>query len=139
MKYVSLLSIFCLLLLANTCKKVTTMESQLLHKVWLHSFEEDEGDILTYRPNSYEFPPSRGRTGFSLEEGGVIKEFNIAPTDGLEERIGHWKMINTKQILVTLQEKKHHEERYYLEILSLKDNVLKLRKLPFTKEESDSN
>ncbi len=132
MKYTSLLCIICLMLLSNTCKKNKTFESQLLQNTWLHSFEEDQGDILTYRPNSYEFPPSRGRTGFDLEEGGVIKEYNIAPTDGLEERIGQWEYKNDKQVLVTLKGNGQPDERYLLEIISLEDDVLKLRKLPVT-------
>lgn len=130
MKYASLLSVLCLLLLANTCKKNEPFGSQLLHKTWLHSFEEDQGDILTYRPNSYEFPPSRGRTGFALEEGGIIKEYNIAPTDGLEERIGRWEYADNKQLLVTLKGNGEPEERYFLKILSLEDEVLKVRKQP---------
>lgn len=130
MKYTSLLCVLCILLLANTCKKKDTFESQLLQKTWLHSFEEDQGDILTYRPNTYEFPPSRGRTGFALEEGGLIKEYNIAPTDGLEERIGYWEYTDNRQVLVTLKSNNQPEERYLLEILSLQDEVLKLRKQP---------
>lgn len=134
MKYASLLCVLCLLLLANTCKKNEKLESQLLQKVWLHSYEEDQGDILTYRPNTYEFPPSRGRTGFALEEGGVIKEYNIAPTDGLEERIGYWEYTNKKQVLVTFTTENQPEERYLLDILSLEDEVLKLRKQPVPAE-----
>lgn len=132
MKYASLLCVLSLLLLANTCRKKETFESRLLHRTWLHSFEEDQADILTYRPNDYDFPPSRGRTGFLLEENGVIKEYNIAPTDGLEEKIGHWEFTSDKQVLVTFSEHDQPEERYIIEIISLKDNVLKLRKEPAT-------
>ena len=133
MKYASLLCILCLLLLANTCKKTESFESQLLQKTWLHSFEEDQSDILTYRPNDYDFPPSRGRTGFLLEKGNIIKEYNIAPTDGLEERIGRWEYTEDKQILVTFRNNKKPDDRFLIEIVSLKDNVLKLKKQPAVK------
>lgn len=133
MKHTVLLCVLTLLLLASTCKKKETFESQLLHKTWLHSFEEDQGDVLTYRPNTYDFPPSRGRTGFSLEEGGVIKQYNIAPTDGLEEQIGQWAFTDDKEIMVTITGDGQPEEAYAIEILSLQNNVLKLKKLPSTK------
>lgn len=133
MKYTSLLCMLCmlcLLLLANTCKKTETLESKLLNKTWLHSYEEDQSDILTFRPNTYDFPPSRGRTGFSLEEGGIIKQYNIAPTDGLEERIGYWEYTNGKQVIVTMKGNGRPEERFLIDVLSLEDEVLKLRKQP---------
>lgn len=134
MKYASLLCILCFLLLANTCKKKETFESQLLRKTWLHSFEEDQSDIITYRPNTYDFPPSRGRTGFALEEGGIIKQYNIAPTDGLVEQIGKWEFTDNREILVTIPGNGKPDERYTIEIISLKDEVLKLRKLPAPEE-----
>jgi len=138
MKYASLLCVLSLLLLANTCRKNETFESQLLQRTWLHSFEEDQADVLTYRPNNYDFPPSRGRTGFLLEKGGIIKEYNIAPTDGLEERIGHWEFTDNKQILVTFKTDDQPEERYIIDVISLKDNMLKLRKEPATETEAEN-
>lgn len=126
MKQVSLLCILCLLLLANTCRKKA--ESELLGQTWLHSYEEDEGDILVYRPNSYDFPPSRGRTGFALEREGVARQYVIAPTDGLEEQIGLWEYGDKNTVKVHIQGNGHPEQRYSLEIVSLKDGVLKLRR-----------
>lgn len=127
MKYASLLCLLCLLFLANTCKK-NTIETKLVGKTWLHSFEEDEGDITVYRPNTYDFPPSRGRTGFALEEGGVLKQYDIAPTDGLEEHLGKWEQEDKDKILVQFEGNGQPAQNYIIEIVSLKDDVLKIRK-----------
>ena len=37
-----------------------------MFKHWTHSREEDSEGIKVYRPNEYNFPPSRGREGFEL-------------------------------------------------------------------------
>jgi hypothetical protein len=132
MKHASLLCFLCLLLLANTCRKKA--ETELLGQTWLHSYEEDEGDTQVYRPNTFDFPPSRGRTGFALEREGVFKQYVIAPADGLEEQLGLWEYKDNNTILVHIQGNGHPEQHYRLEIVSLKDNVLKVKKTPDVKE-----
>ncbi len=103
-------------------------------KTWLHSFEEDEGDITVYRPNTYDFAPSRGRTGFALEPDNVIKQYEIAPTDGLEERPGKWTLGEKNTINVHINGNGSPEENYSLEIVSLKNDVLKIRKKQASKK-----
>jgi hypothetical protein len=132
MKYASFLFLLCLVFLASTCKK-QTLESELTGKTWLHSYEEDEEDVLAYRPNSFDFPPSRGRTGFLLEKNGVIKQYDIAPTDGLEEHIGQWEIINKDNVKVNIKGNGQPEQQYTIEIVSFKDNLLKLKRTPITK------
>ncbi|QCR25202.1 hypothetical protein [Pontibacter sp. SGAir0037] len=130
MKYTSLLCILGLFLLAVTCKK-SKLESELLQKTWLHSYEEDQGDIMTFRPNTFDFPPSRGRTGFTMEKDGIIRQYEIAPADGLEEVTGHWELEGQDTILVKFdREEQSPEQDYRIKILSLKDQVLKIRRLP---------
>ena len=130
MKNTSLLCILCLLLLAATCKKQEKLESELLGKTWLHSFEEDEGDVRVYRPNSYDFPASRGRTGFALEQGGVLKRYAIAPTDGLEEHRGQWEFLDDKVVHIKVKGDSTVVENFTIQILSLKNNVLKVKRQP---------
>src|SRR5690242_6845650 len=89
LKYFPGFLLLCLLLMAGTCKKKSTKETlamtnALVGKTWLHSHEDDRGDTIVYRPNSYDFPRSRGRTGFMLEADGSVRQYIIAPTDGLE-------------------------------------------------------
>ena len=126
-KYASLLCLLCLTLVATTCKK-NSVESELVGKTWLHSYEEDEGDVTVYRPNTFDFPPSRGRTGFTLEEGGVIKQYDIAPTDGLEEHLGNWSFEGKEEIQVRFEGNGKPAQSYTIKIVSLKDNVLKVKK-----------
>ncbi|WP_242923013.1 hypothetical protein [Pontibacter liquoris] len=134
MKHASLLCILCLLLLANTCKKGDTLQAGLMDRIWLHSFEEDQGDTSVYRPNTYDFPPSRGRTGFSLEPGGLVKRYEIAPTDGLEEHEGTWQLKGKHLVEVHMNESDVLPQDYTLEIVSLEKNVLKVRRNPGPEE-----
>jgi hypothetical protein len=130
MKNASLLCILCLLLLANTCKKTDKVRAALLDKTWLHSFEEDQGDTMAYRPNTYDFPPSRGRTGFALEADSVFRQYEIAPTDGLEEHVGTWIYDEENTISVHIPGNGNPAQNYKLEIISLKDGLLRVRRSP---------
>ncbi|WP_299825258.1 hypothetical protein [uncultured Pontibacter sp.] len=134
MKYASLLCLLCLLFMANTCKR-NKLESELIGKTWLHSYEEDEGDITVYRPNTFDFPPSRGRTGFALEKEGVLKQYDIAPTDGLEEHLGKWTREDKDKIRVQFEGNEQQEQGYLIEVVSLKNDVLKIKKTAADKEE----
>lgn len=130
MKYATLLCLLSLVLLAATCRKSDKLAAELVDKTWLHSYEEDAGDTVVYRQNTYEFPPSRGRTGFTLESGGVIKRYEIAPTDGLEEQVGEWEQVDKHRVQVRMKPESNPPQHYEVEILSLEDGVLKVRRLP---------
>ena len=97
-----------------------------LEGTWLISREENTGDTLVYRPNTYAFPPSRGRTGFAIKPYGRFEQFDIAPTDGLAGRPGTWKADTTSRLRIHLTDGR--EPDYTLEILSLENEVLKLRR-----------
>ncbi|MEJ8758127.1 hypothetical protein WG947_14030 [Pontibacter sp. H259] len=128
MRYASLLCLVCLLFLANTCKKTNKLEEQLLGKTWLHAFEEDIEGVTTYRPNTYDFAPSRGRTGFMLEKGGILKNYAIAPADGLEEQPGTWQFLDDDKILITIKPADQPQLQYQIEIVSLENDVLKVKR-----------
>ena len=122
-----------LLLLAATCKphRPTApphISTKQLEGTWLVSREENNGDTLVYRPNTYSFPPSRGRTGFAIKPYGRFEQFDIAPTDGLAGRPGTWTPDGTTRLRIHLND--NREPDYTLEIISLKKQVLKLRHLP---------
>ena len=46
---------------------------------WVHSHEEDTDAEMVYRPASYAFPPSRGRTSFDLRADGSYVERSPGP------------------------------------------------------------
>lgn len=56
-----------------------------LSGTWTHSFEEDEGDIQTYRPNgSFAFPPSRqGRDTLDFQQPDQF----VRGTPGSDDRL----------------------------------------------------
>ena len=67
-------------------------EATALHQHWVHSHEEDTETEKVYRPASYSFPPSRGRTSFDIKPDGKVVEHGIAPTDRSVETLGTWKL-----------------------------------------------
>ena len=121
-----------LLLLAATCQQrsasIPTMKA--IEGIWLMSQEENSGDTLVYRPNTYAFPPARGRTGFAFKPFGRFEQFDIAPTDGLAGRPGTWVIDKETHVRIHLDE--GQEPEYTLEVLSIdeKRQVLKVRRLP---------
>ena len=123
------------LLLAAACHPnkpnvITSSSASMkqLEGTWLASHEENRGDTLVYRPNTYKFPPTRGRTGFALKSYGRFKQFDIAPTDGLTGHPGTWTAAGNTRLRIHLTD--GHSPDYTLEILSFDKQVLKLRQLP---------
>ncbi len=98
-----------------------------LEGTWLNAHEANSGDTLVYRPNTYHFPPARGRTGFALKPFGRFEQFDIAPTDGLKGREGTWSAVGENRLLIHLNDGQSPD--YTIEILSLDKQVLKLRHL----------
>ena len=125
MKYLVLLLFVCCLLTGATCHRATDRHQALYDKTWLHSNEEDGPDYQVYRPNTYNFPPSRGRTGFALEKEGQFRLYTIAPTDGLEEHKGEWKLVNNNLLRISFPEKE--VQGFDLELISISEDVLKVR------------
>ncbi|MCB2407379.1 hypothetical protein [Hymenobacter lucidus] len=121
------LSMFLLASTCNTDSHASSPELKQLEGTWLHAHEEDQGDVRVYRPNTYAFPPSRGRTGFQFDHNGLFTQLDIAPTDGLEGRKGQWKAESNSLIRISLDDKK--EPDYKLEIVSLEKGVLKVRRV----------
>ena len=99
-----------------------------LEGTWLASHEETRGDTLVYRPNTYAFPPARGRTGFALKPYGRFEQFDIAPTDGLAGRPGTWTADGDTRLRIHLTDGQSPD--YTLEIITLDKQVLKLRQTP---------
>lgn len=63
-----------------------------IQQSWIHSHEEDTDTEMVFRPADYNFPLSRGRSGFELSSDNKLNEINIAPTDKLEDRPGSWEL-----------------------------------------------
>ncbi len=51
---------------------MTQLPNEIFQR-WIHSFEEDKGEITVYRPEEYDFPLSRrGREGIEFRPDGVF-------------------------------------------------------------------
>jgi hypothetical protein len=101
--------------------------SKLLIKKWVHSYEEDSVDVTTYRPNDYKFPPSRGRRGMEFKPNGEFIRYDIAPSDGELPIYGKWETVKGKKaVQIRLTQPK--AEAYQLEIVSVNENQLRVRK-----------
>jgi hypothetical protein len=59
---------------------------------WVHSHEEDSGDLRVFRPKSFEFPPSRGREELELKADGRSVVHSPGPVDVPEEAAGTWEL-----------------------------------------------
>ncbi len=121
------------LLLATACKKIKSTAVVTMHGLegtWLNSHEENREDTLVYRPQTYAFPPSRGRTGFRIEPYSHFEQFDIAPTDGLTARPGTWTIDRKLNMRITLESGPN--PNYTLQVVELDTvkQLLKVRRLP---------
>ncbi len=132
MKYIFFLAGLFLMLTAQQCKTKSVHSSKFtsngspLFNTWLHSYEDEtEEGIRVYRPNSYDFPPSRGRTGFQIEPGGKFIQYVIAPTDGLENVTGSWEIKDKNTLNLNFTDSR--QQPYQMEIVSVEPEMLKVR------------
>jgi hypothetical protein len=92
---------------------------------WIHSHEEDVGDILVYRPLDYLFPPARGREGLEFRENGEFISYQIGATDRNIGVPGKWSIKETN--LVEIQFPNQASSSYTLTILECNEQILKIR------------
>ena len=69
-----------------------SITTQSVEGSWLHSHEEDTATATVYRPASFDFPASRGRSGFTLLPDGTSLQQGIAPADGYIQTGGVWEL-----------------------------------------------
>ena len=66
---------------------------------WVHSHEEYTDAEMVYRPASYPFPRSRGRTSFDLRPDGSYVERSPGPVDVPVESKGSWSLEGDRLLL----------------------------------------
>jgi hypothetical protein len=98
-----------------------------IFRQWTHSREEDQGDILVYRPNDYSFPPARGREGMEFCEDGEFLYYSIGPTDRSQAVPGRLSIQQTK--VVEIQFPDRSIPSYALTILECNEQILKVRRM----------
>jgi hypothetical protein len=96
---------------------VTDVPEELL-KHWVHSHEEDTGDLRVYRPADYDFPPARGRRGFELKPDGRLLVYGPGADDRPEATTGRWESSDGGRVRLGDEE---------FEIVSVEPDRLSLR------------
>jgi hypothetical protein len=66
------------------------LSQEIFEKHWIHSYEEDKDDIKVYHLSTFNFPLSRGRTGFEIEKNGTFIQYGIGPDDTRKKVEGNW-------------------------------------------------
>jgi hypothetical protein len=94
-----------------------------LFRRWLHSREEDEGDVQVYRPAGYDLPPARGRRGLEFRPGGELLVIGPGPADKPEDAAGRWEPAGERRARVSLPSGEAQE----LEIVSAEPDRLAVR------------
>lgn len=95
-----------------------------LFRRWLHSHEEDEGDVRVYRPAGYDLPPARGRRGLEFRPGGELLVIGPGPADKPQAATGSWEAAGEHRARVSLPSADEPQE---LEIVSVDPDRLTVR------------
>lgn len=127
------IGLFSILLMASGNCSGQAGDEEILKEavgqVWIHSHEEDSADVRAYRAEGFDFPPSRGREGFQLHADSTFTLFGIAPTDGVQQQKGSWEYKNG-MLHVDLERQKASGGNFTIELIGLKEGLLKTRKNP---------
>ena len=99
-----------------------------LFRHWVHSNEEDEDDLLVYRPAGYPLPPARGRRGFELREDGTFVEHGIAATDKRATLEGRWEVEAPGRVRIRFADAARADVTF--EVVSPEEDRLTLRRHP---------
>ena len=65
---------------------------KVLTNRWIHSHEEDTPAEMVFRNASFDFPRSRGRSGFELRPDRSMVEIQPGAADEGEETKGKWEL-----------------------------------------------
>lgn len=71
------------------------MTSDDLSGTWIHSHEENRGEVQVFRTMEHPFPPSRGRTSFTLRADGTAFTGQPGPDDKGVMADGTWSFDGT--------------------------------------------
>ena len=94
---------------------------------WIHSREEDQGDVEFFRPAGFAFPPSFGRDGLELRPDGHFVQHDIGPADGTVEVPGRWTQESAARVAVRFGGAR---EDYDFTVESVDANLLRIRLEP---------
>ncbi len=128
--------------------QMSSKTSDILYGKWLNSYEEQKDDgLLIYRPISFPFPVSRGRTGIEFLKEGKFKEYTFLPDDRPFVNEGEWIYgIETKTLEITFHKLEVNplpttvifRDGYVFKIISLENGLLKIRKFEMPQKQGEA-
>lgn len=96
---------------------------------WIHSREEDQGDVQFFRPEGFAFPPSFGRDGMELRPDGSFVQDDIGPADGIVRTHGRWTLEAPGRIAVRFDGAR---EDYAFTVVGVDATLLRVSQVPVT-------
>ena len=96
-----------------------------LFKKWKHSFEEDEGDIMVYRPSEFNFPRARGRAGIEFLESGGFIDWAIGRGDAEATKRGQWTAEKDGKLKVSFAQGRVGDRT--IEVVECSKMILRMR------------
>jgi len=102
------------------------IDKNALHQQWVHSHEEDTETERVFRPASFAFPRSRGRSAMALKPDGGLVETGIGPTDRPQKSQGTWKLEGDNTL--SMYEKGKQKPNRTMKIVSLDQDRLVVKK-----------
>ena len=90
---------------------------------WIHSREEDQGDVQFFRPEGFAFPPSFGRDGMEMRPDGSFVQDDIGPADGIVRTQGRWIQEAPGRIAVRFDGAR---EDYTFMVVSVDESLLRI-------------
>jgi hypothetical protein len=103
------------------------MNQAPLRGSWTHSYEEDQGDVLVYRPtHSFAFPPARGRETLEFGEGGELTKQTPGPDDRPRARVSRWTALGMNRFRL---EGTADTPGQVIEVVEYTPEILKIRKV----------
>ena len=103
-----------------------SIDRKALPQHWVHSHEEDTETERVFRPASFAFPRSRGRSAVTLKPDGGLVETGPGPTDRPQESQGTWKLEDNDTL--SIHEKGKQKPNRTMKIVSLDQDRLVVRK-----------
>ncbi|MBD1910043.1 MULTISPECIES: hypothetical protein [unclassified Leptolyngbya] len=104
---------------------VMTLPNPIFRR-WVHSREEDQGDIRVYRPITYAFPPARmPRDGLEFRQNGEFIRYQPGPSDRSVPTQGQWR--TPTENVVEVQFSEQSATPYRLAIVECDGQILKVR------------
>ena len=98
-----------------------------LFQKWMHSFEEDSGDVKVYRPEGYSFPRARGRAGIEFHADGTLTEWRIGRGDAPTGVQGRWQLKGPNEIRASFTSDPASAP-FTLVIVECTDQILKVKR-----------